>query len=109
MPPMRIVCVGAGSDAFGLNTLITLLRSQHLCRSQLALVDRNPAALETVAGLAERINDECGAGIELSFHTDHKQALLSADWVVLSIEVSPREALWRSDYEIPLRYQVRQP
>jgi alpha-galactosidase len=35
--------------------------------------------------------------------------LSEAAFVVLSIEVPPREALWRTDYEIPLRYGVRQP
>jgi alpha-galactosidase len=29
--------------------------------------------------------------------------------VVLAIEAPPREALWKSDYEIPLKYGVRQP
>jgi alpha-galactosidase len=106
---MRIVCIGAGSDAFGLNTLVTLLRSQHLRGSELALVDRDSNALETVARLAERINREWGAAFKLSAHTDHREALPAADLVVLSIEVSPREALWRSDYEIPLQYGVRQP
>ncbi len=32
-----------------------------------------------------------------------------AAFVILAIEVSPRETLWRSDYEIPLKYGVRQP
>jgi alpha-galactosidase len=35
--------------------------------------------------------------------------LEGAQFVVLSIEVAPREALWRKDYEIPLKYGVRQP
>ena len=32
-----------------------------------------------------------------------------ANFVILSIEVPPREKLWRTDYEIPLKYGVRQP
>jgi alpha-galactosidase len=42
-------------------------------------------------------------------HTHHAEALEEAEFVVLSIEVPPREALWQSDFEIPLKYGVRQP
>ena len=109
MSPNKIVCIGTGSDAFGLNTLVTLLRSKRLQNCHLALVDRDPQALDLVAGLAERLNLEWEAGMAISAHTHHKEALSAAAFVILSIEVSPREALWRSDYEIPLKYGVRQP
>ncbi len=42
-------------------------------------------------------------------HTHHAEALDGAKFVVLAIEVPPREELWRMDYEIPLKYGVRQP
>ena len=109
MLPSKIVCIGAGSDAFGLNTLVTLLRSERLRGSHVALVDRDPQALDLVAHLAERLNLEWEDGMTISAHTHHKDALRGAAFVILSIEVSPREALWRSDYEIPLKYGVRQP
>ena len=47
--------------------------------------------------------------MEVSTHTQHSEALDGAEFVVLSIEVPPREELWRSDYEIPLHHGVRQP
>ena len=108
MLPTKIVVIGAGSASFGLNTLGALLRSEKLRGSHVALVDRNPETLELVRKLAERLNREWQAGITLSTHTQHCQALEGADFVVLSIEV-PREKLWRMDYEIPLKYGVRQP
>ena len=37
------------------------------------------------------------------------EALEEAEFVVLAIEVPPRETLWRLDFEIPLKYGVRQP
>jgi alpha-galactosidase len=109
MLPSKIVCIGAGSDAFGLNTLVTLLRSQQLRGCHLALVDRDSQALDLVARLADRLNAEWDAGMTLSAHSHHTDALDDAAFVILAIEVSPREALWRSDYEIPLKYNVRQP
>lgn len=109
MLPTKIVVIGAGSASFGLNTLGVLLRSQHLHGSHLALVDLNPQALEQMGRLAEHANHEWGAGMSISTYTDHRQALSGAKFVVLSIEVPPREEYWGSDFEIPLKYGVRQP
>lgn len=109
MLPTKIVVIGAGSASFGLNTLAALMRSRKLQGSHLALVDRDAGTLATVHGLAERLNREWGAQMRLTTHTHHATALEGAAFVVLAIEVPPREALWRQDYEIPLRYGVRQP
>jgi alpha-galactosidase len=109
MLPTKIVIIGAGSASFGLNTLAALMRSKKLSGSHLALVDLNPQSLELVAGLAKLLNRQWDAQMELTTHNHHKEALVDAAFVVLSIEVPPREVLWRSDYEIPLKYNVRQP
>jgi len=109
MLPTKIVVVGAGSTIFGLNTLSALLGSERLRGSQLALVDRNADTLALVARLAERLNREWDAEIAITTHTHHAEALEGAEFVVSAIEVPPREELWRSDYEIPLKYGVRQP
>ncbi len=109
MLPTKIVCIGAGSDIFGLNALATLMRSRRLRGSHLALVDRDARALELVHRLALRLNREWDASITVTAHSHHADALADAAFVILSIEVPPREALWRSDFEIPLKYGVRQP
>ncbi len=109
MLPTKIVVIGAGSAEFGLNTLSTLLRSERLRGSHLALVDQNAATLEWVYRLAQRMNREWGAQMNITRHTRHEEALDGAEFVILSIEVPPREALWKQDFEIPLRYGVRQP
>ena len=109
MLPTKIVVIGAGSASFGLNTLAALMRSQRLHGSRLALVDRNPQALAVVQGLAERLNREWRAQMQVTGHLHHLEALDGAEFVINSIEVPPREKLWRMDYEIPLKYGVRQP
>lgn len=109
MIPTRIVVIGAGSASFGLNTLAALMRSPRLRGSQLALVDNNPHNLALVHALARRLDEEWGAGMQISAHSEHRPALEGAEFVVLSVEVPPRETLWRQDYEIPLRFGVRQP
>ena len=105
----KIVVIGAGSWSFGLNTLTALMGSEILHGATLALVDRNPDALSLVGGLANRLNREWDSQMCVTTHTHHRDALPEANFVVLSIEVSPREELWRKDFEIPLKYGVRQP
>ena len=107
--PTKIVVIGAGSASFGENTLSALLRSEKLRGSHLALVDRNPQSLDIVARLAERLNREWDCGFSLSAHSHHREALPGAEFVVSAIEVGARENLWRQDWEIPLKYGIRQP
>ena len=107
--PTKIVVIGAGSASFGENTLSALLRSRKLRGSTLALVDRNPKSLDIVHRLANRLNLAWDAKFTISAHTHHEEALQGAEFVVSAIEVGPREGLWKSDYEIPLKYGLRQP
>ena len=109
MIPTKIVVIGAGSASFGLNTVSALLGSQRLRGSQLALVDRNEKNLQRIRQLAERLNRDWNAEMDIVAHTHHSAALQNAEFVVSAIEVPPREKLWRQDYEIPLKYGVRQP
>jgi len=85
------------------------MQSKKLRGAHLALVDRNPGSLDIVRRLAERLNRDWDCGITLSAHTHHREALDGAQFVVSAIEVGARENLWRQDWEIPLKYGVRQP
>jgi alpha-galactosidase len=107
--PTIITVIGAGSASFGENTLSAILRSKKLSNSTLRLVDRNPDSLDIVHRLANRLNVEWGAGFHISAHTDHRDALDGAQFVVNAIEVGARENLWKRDFEIPLQFGVRQP
>lgn len=104
-----ITVIGAGSASFGENTLSAILRSKKLKGSTLRLVDRNAQSLDIVHRLAHRLNQEWNSGFMISAHANHKDALEGANFVVSAIEVGPREELWKSDFEIPLKYGVRQP
>jgi alpha-galactosidase len=109
MLPTKIAVIGAGSASFGMNTLAALMRSLKLRGSELVLIDRNRQTLATVGRLAERLNQEWKSEMRISLFDQPDGALEGAEFVVLSIETPHREALWRSDYEIPLKYGVRQP
>lgn len=107
--PAKITVIGAGSASFGENTLSAIMRSKKLKGSTLALVDRNARSLDIVRRLADRLNREWNARFDLSSYTDHRHALEGSQFVVNAIEVGARENLWRQDFEIPLKYGVRQP
>jgi alpha-galactosidase len=109
MKPQKIVVVGAGSAIFGLNALSTLVRSELLHGSTLSLVDINALGLEMTTRLAHRMNKEWKAGLTIESSTELATVLDGATFVIVSIEVPPREKLWRIDWEIPLRNGVHQP
>jgi alpha-galactosidase len=107
--PTKITVIGAGSASFGENTLSAIVRSKKLRGSTLALVDRNASSLDIIYRLAERLNREWDAQFTISAHADHCEALPESHFVVNAIEVGARENLWKSDFEIPIKYGVRQP
>lgn len=107
--PTKITVIGAGSASFGENTLSAIMRSKKLKGSTLALVDRNTDSLGIVHRLANRLNREWDAGFVVTAHKDHREALPDSQFVVSAIEVGARENLWQRDFEIPIKYGVRQP
>lgn len=106
---MKITVIGAGSASFGLNTLSSLMRSERLKGSHIALVDRNAGTLALIHRLAERLNREWDARMTITTHTDTREALPGTSFVVSAIEVPPRERLWKMDFDLTLKYGVRQP
>jgi alpha-galactosidase len=105
----KVAIIGAGSAIFGLGTLATLVRSPRLQGGTLALVDLNAEGLALIDALARRLNREWGAELTVVSSTQREEVLPGADFCIVSIEVGPRESLWRRDWEIPLQFGVRQP
>jgi alpha-galactosidase len=107
--PTSITLIGAGSTEFAENTFSSLIRSERLRGSRLSLVDINADSLEVNRRLAERLNREWNSQMTITAHTDYRDALEGAQFVVNAIEVGARENLWKRDFEIPLKHGVRQP
>ncbi|MGB4594831.1 MAG: hypothetical protein WBI14_02880 [Anaerolineaceae bacterium] len=105
----KITCIGAGSYSFGLSTLITLLKSEKLNDAEIALVDTNQESLDLITNLAIWLNEAWDCRKHISSHSSHKPALKGTDFVISSLEIQPREALWQQDYELTTKYGVRQP
>ena len=109
MPATKIVIIGAGSVDFGLSSLATIIREEQLRGSELALVDLDQESLDLVAHVAERMNESWGAGMTIKASSDRSAVLDGAKFVVISVEVPPREKLWQMDWEIPIKHGLRQP
>jgi alpha-galactosidase len=109
VPTTKIAIIGAGSVDFGLNSLATIIREERLRGSELALVDLNADSLQRVTRVAERMSDSWDAGMTIRADTDRTAVLDGAEFVIISVEVPPRETLWQMDWEIPLKHGLRQP
>ncbi len=101
----NIVVIGAGSASFGLSTLGAILRKEELQGSELRLIDVNPQGLEIITKLAEKANEEWGAGFTIKSATDRKTLLQDADFIITSIAVD-REKTWAMDRELGLKYDI---
>jgi len=102
----KIVVIGAGSFFFGRPVIWNMTHSEVLRNGTLALVDTNPAILETMMSLGRRAIDATGTSAELVGSTERREVMQDADFVILTF--SDRNAHFRGmDCEIALKHGVR--
>lgn len=104
----KLVLIGAGSSMFTQGLVADLLRNPGRFHWQLALVDTDPRALDSIAKLCRKMIDARQGTIELTSSTDRRDVLAGADYVVCTIGVGGRRA-WEQDVFIPRKYGVYQP
>jgi alpha-galactosidase len=105
---VKIVLIGAGSAQFGLGTLGDIMQSRVLAGAEITLVDINKEALDQVRRTAALFVERNGLPFRIEATTDRAAALAGADFVLISIEVGNRFALWDMDWGLPLQYGIRQ-
>ncbi|UCH57748.1 MAG: alpha-glucosidase/alpha-galactosidase [Candidatus Bathyarchaeota archaeon] len=103
----RIVLIGAGSSVFGYNSVLDASNIEALNGCNLVLHDIDKEKLKRMGTLAERITRETGSGIEMEWIAEREDALMGADFVVLSIAVD-RMNRWKTDWEIPFKHGIKQ-
>lgn len=102
----KVAVIGAGSYFFGKQAIFKMATSPALAGGTLALVDTDPGALKTMAGLASRIFDHTKCGCRLEAHLDYKAAVRKADFIVLTF--SHRNAYYRGvDTRIAAKHGIR--
>ncbi|WP_457557542.1 family 4 glycosyl hydrolase [Candidatus Harpocratesius sp.] len=97
----KIVLIGAGSLQFGLGTVGNILHSSILAGCTITLHDINKENLELIEKACQSAITSLQSTCKLEVSTDRKQALKDADFIISSIEVTPRFELWDQDLWIP--------
>jgi len=105
----KIVVLGAGSAIFGLGALSTMMQSERLRGAEIGLCDIDEQGLKTVTALAHNMNEAWESNITITSSTERRELLPGADFVIVSVQVGPREEVWEQDWRIPLRHGVHQP
>lgn len=101
----KVVVIGAGSYFFGKPVIYNMIHSPVLNGGTLALVDTDPAVLETMTAIAERARAHTGVKLDILSSTDRTAVMKDADFVVLSF--SFRNAYYRElDTRISRKYGV---
>jgi len=104
----KIVLIGAGSAVFTQGLVTDFIVSKNIGRWEIALVDIDEKALQSITTLAKKMVEMKNADIIISSSTNRRELLLGADVVVTTIAVGGRRA-WENDVFIPRKYGVYQP
>ncbi len=107
MRATKIVFVGAGSASFGAAMVGDAVLTPGLTGSTIVLVDIDQERLDVMAGFARRLNDTLGTGLHIEQTTDRLKALPEAEFV-LAAPAYDNDACWRLDFQIPLKYGIKQ-
>jgi len=105
---MKIVLIGAGSAQFGCGSMADIFNSKILSGSEVCLMDINGEALDKVYRAGQEYLKEKQKDFKLTATTSRREAVENADFVIISIEVGDRFALWDQDWNTPLQYGVKQ-
>jgi alpha-galactosidase len=104
---VKITFIGAGSVVFTRELLSDLLAFEELADTHIALYDIDAERLETAAAMARWTDAQFGNRATITTHTDRREALAGADFVINTVQVGMHAATL-TDFEIPARYGLRQ-
>jgi alpha-galactosidase/6-phospho-beta-glucosidase family protein len=105
---MKIALFGAGSLQFGLGTLGDIFQSKILEGAEISLIDINQKSLEKTRSTASDFIKMHNLSYSVSATTSDKEALINADFVIISIEVGNRFELWDMDWKVPMEFGINQ-
>jgi alpha-galactosidase len=106
--PLKIVLIGAGSREFAKGLVHDLVLETELLAArevEVALVDIDGESLETMRAYAVHAAESRGARVSFTATTERRDALVGADFVLVSVAVKRME-LWEQDFRVPLAYGI---
>ncbi len=107
-PDPKVAFIGAGSTVFMKSIVGDLLQKEALSGAHVSLMDIDPGRLEDSGAVARKLVSSLGVSASVSTHTDQREALDGADFVVVAFQIGGYEPCTVTDFEVPKRYGLRQ-
>ena len=104
----KITVVGAGSVGFTQKLVRDVLGFEELRESHIALLDIDPERLDTAYQWCERLKEQEHLPATFSAHTDRREALEGADYVMCVILANGVEP-FENEVNLPFKYGITQP
>ena len=104
----KITFIGAGSTVFMKNIVSDVLQSEALQDAHIALMDIDGGRLADAQIVAEKIVASLGVGATVSSHSDRREALDGADFVIVAFQIGGYDPCTLTDFNIPKKYGLRQ-
>lgn len=104
----KITFIGAGSCVFTKNLTGDILQYPELAESHIALMDIDPERLKIAEILVHKVAQALDVKPKITAHTDRREALEGADYVINTIQVGGYEPCTVIDFEIPKKYGLKQ-
>ena len=103
-----ITFIGAGSTVFTKNIAGDILHRAALRDATIRLMDIDAERLQESRIVVGKLADTLGGGARIETHSDQRQALDGADFVVVCFQIGGYEPCTVTDFEVPKRYGLRQ-
>ena len=104
----KIAVIGAGSVVFAKNLLGDILLFPELAHCHVALMDVDADRLAVAKSMTCKLAAAVNAEPTLSAHTDRREALRGADYVINTIQVGGYRPSTVIDFDVPKRHNLRQ-
>ncbi|WP_299962461.1 alpha-glucosidase/alpha-galactosidase [uncultured Roseobacter sp.] len=104
----KITMIGAGSTVFMKNLIGDALSKPALREAHIALMDIDAQRLAQSELVARKLVMSLGASASVTTHTNQREALERADFVIVAFQIGGFEPATRIDFDIPNRYGLRQ-
>ncbi|WP_420858919.1 alpha-glucosidase/alpha-galactosidase [Marivivens marinus] len=104
----KIAFIGAGSTVFMTNIIGDVLQREALKGAHVALMDINQTRLKESEIVFEKLVMSLDVPATHSLHTNQREALEGADFVVVAFQIGGFEPCTVTDFEIPKKFGLRQ-
>lgn len=104
----KITFIGAGSVIFAKNVLGDCIMTPALSDSHIALYDIDKEKLKASESMLNNIKANSGSKVKITAYDNRRKALEGADYVINAIHVGGYKPCTVNDFEIPLKYGLKQ-